>query len=1406
MTVIDGGHSAIAIPRSITESDLDGDIEMSSDNKLINTGATDKNQIKTPKTEPDKIQDGKISVLDSHEIEIAGLEPVNPKTFSNDEVNSKDKMATNSENEDVSKPLISPIKDSKIVINKSKKDTNEEAPGSNEIVQEESKSQEPAAPIPRLVIEQLVLTNFKSYAGKQIVGPFHPSFSAVVGPNGSGKSNVIDSLLFVFGFRASKMRQSKLKELIHNSEQFQNLPFCRVDVHFKKVLDKVDEYGRSYAEDVPDSQLIISRKALKNNSSVYYVNNRTSNFSHVRSLLKGEGIDLDHKRFLILQGEVESIAQMKPKAEKDSDDGLLEYLEDIIGTSKYKASIEEATTNIDELNDICVEKERRFDFVEKSKDELEKPKEEALNFLAQERKFLDKREIYLQLSLKKDKETLESNKQKLDELVQELEQCRKDKTSTTKKVKDLKAKEATIASEFNAIEENISVLKKQHRKMEKDKVTMDEKIKHLENIRKKAVKTLESQTLSLKEGNSTLEISQQNIERYKTEDEDLQRQLDEEKRKLEDIKMSLSDKTKNLSKEMEKLQHELEPWQSKMDKKQGEIDVKKSELEMLQKRLSSFIEEMKDLDQSVEEKNELIQSKIKQISILKQERSHVQSQIDLGEPEVQDASNKLGTMERQLTVARQKVEDAKSRVSNTESRNRVLRALNHLKDTGRLNGFYGRLGDLGIIDDKYDIAVSTGGGSLDDMVVDTVECAQQCISYIRKNGLGFGKFIVLNKLRHFNMNKIQTPENVSRLFDLIEPVDNKFAPAFYSSMYDTLVASDLKMANRVAFGGRRRWRVVTLDGKLVDSSGTMSGGGTSVFRGAMKLRSKHPTGANEISPQQMNFLMTDAQNKERAFAEASAAFQQMKKALDEFKERLPQIDIESSKLEVEISSLMDEGREAKKRLTEMKANEDANDKINAEIENISQNISALKEEKSTTERDCSGLRAQIADIQQKIMDVGGVKLKMQRAKVDSIKQKLEIVSEKSSQDNILITKTRNKITRLKNGITANKEEIKKSEETISDIQKDYADRIKNFENSEERIRQLEAEKTDIIDKKEKVEEEIEAANTEANDLRTKEIRIMGVAEQYKAIVESCQGRIDDAYAKDGKISFRNVRELLGWMNEEELKPYIQDRSLLPKLDSEESSKSDILTLKREVIQMSQQLQSAQVDLDVLYEYTKRYTEYTERKSDLNKSIESRDKAKNDCEALKKRRLDEFMSGFTQISSTLREMYHMITMGGNAELELVDSLDPFSEGILFSVMPPRKSWKNIGNLSGGEKTLSSLALVFALHAYKPTPLYVMDEIDAALDFRNVSIVANYIKGKTKNAQFIVISLRNNMFELAERLVGIYKVNNMTKSVTLDNKDILRMNSAPRKLDENRQDKRSSERKNLQNVGEVQAEST
>jgi structural maintenance of chromosome 4 len=252
---------------------------------------------------------------------------------------------------------------------------------------------EDAGPKQRLVITHLVLNNFKSYAGERMVGPFHPSFTSVVGPNGSGKSNVIDSLLFVFGFRASKMRQGKLAALIHNSAAFPNVDSCSVEVHFQEVLDLPD----GTHEIVPNSKLVISRRAWKNNTNTYYIDGRRSNYEEVTTLLKGRGIDLDHKRFLILQGEVESIAQMKPKASGKDDDGLLEYLEDIIGTSKYKQPILDSAAQQEELNEVCVEKSARVKHVEKEKNALEDKKNEALVFLRAENELLTEKNALYQV-------------------------------------------------------------------------------------------------------------------------------------------------------------------------------------------------------------------------------------------------------------------------------------------------------------------------------------------------------------------------------------------------------------------------------------------------------------------------------------------------------------------------------------------------------------------------------------------------------------------------------------------------------------------------------------------------------------------------------------------------------------------------------------------------------------------------------------------------------------------------------------------------------------------------------------------------------------------------------------------------------------------------------------------------
>merc|ERR1719506_1068457 len=225
---------------------------------------------------------------------------------------------------------------------------------------------------------------------------------------------------------------------------------------------------------------------------------------------------------------------------------------------------------------------------------------------------------------------------------------------------------------------------------------------------------------------------------------------------------------------------------------------------------------------------------------------------------------------------------------------------------------------------------------------------------------------------------------------------------------------------------------------------------------------------------------------------------------------------------------------------------------------------------------------------------------------------------------------------------------------------------------------------------------------------------------------------------------------------------------------------DANSIQTRILQLEGNVSQYKPNLSVIEDYKTKQAQYDEKKAAFDEVNQQRDDKRKELDQLRAERQTKFMTGFEIISMKLKEMYQMITMGGDAELELVDTLDPFSEGIHFSVRPPKKSWKQIQNLSGGEKTLSSLALVFALHHYKPTPLYFMDEIDAALDFKNVSIVAHYIKERTKNAQFIIISLRNNMFELADRLVGIYKTNDQTKSITINPQMFLPLGAAENRL--------------------------
>ncbi|KAJ9659787.1 Structural maintenance of chromosomes protein 4 [Coniosporium apollinis] len=1212
-------------------------------------------------------------------------------------------------------------------------------------------SQEPTAPRSRTVITHLVLTNFKSYAGRQEVGPFHASFSSVVGPNGSGKSNVIDSLLFVFGFRASKMRQGKISALIHNSAAYPDLDHCEVSVHFQEVRD----LPNGQHEVIPDSTLIISRRAFKNNASKYYINNTESNFTAVTTLLRDRGVDLDHKRFLILQGEVESIAQMKPKAASEHDDGLLEYLEDIIGTSRYKAGIEESAAATETLNEVCHEKQGRVAHVEKERDALEDKKEKALEFVRDENELASKQAALWQVFVGDCEDNIGVMQEAVGQMQGQLEEELLKHQGNEEEIKKLEKRYKAGSKEYDQLQKQTEAVIKEVAKLDKETVKFEEKKKFLSGKQKKLEKLLQSSKSAIAEADTSTKQCTDDIARNTGQIEELQHEMQREEQELAKIRDSLKGKTQGISDQIAAKQKSLEPWNEKINEKQSAIAVAQSELDILREKDNAGAKSIEEVQAKIAAFEESKESRAAELEECKTQKRQVEKDVQKVQTEVDELAKKEPAIRSKVSGARQKADEARASLSATQTQGNVLTGLMRLKESGRIDGFHGRLGNLGAIDQKYDVAISTACPSLDNLVVDSVEVGQQCIDYLRKNNLGRANFILLDRLPKRDLSAIETPENVPRLFDLVKSKHDRFLPAFYSVLQNTLVAKDLEQANRIAYGAKR-WRVVTLDGQLIDKSGTMSGGGTRVAKGGMSSKL-----AADVSKDQVAKLEVDRDALEQTYADLQRQQRDADAALRALKDQIPQLETKAQKLALELGSFDRNIADAQRRIQELGAEQGTTKSDKSRIAALEKSIAGLEKEVAKVHAETAGVEEEIKVLQDKIMEIGGVKLRGQKAKVDGLKEQIDTLTEEMSTAEVAKAKAEKQKTKHEKAyaeaaaeLDGLAEELEKADQAMRDQNRDASGSRQQAEEAQEA---LETKKEEL----QALKSELDAKTAELNETRGIEIDMRNQLEENQKTLAENQKRLRHWQDKLSKLTIQNISDL----GEE------QEADALPTYTKDELQDMDKNALKAEIAALEEKTQNTNVELGVLAEYRRRVEEHTSRSADLAAAVADRDAAKKRCDDLRRLRLEGFMEGFSTISLRLKEMYQMITMGGNAELELVDSLDPFSEGILFSVMPPKKSWKNISNLSGGEKTLSSLALVFALHHYKPTPLYVMDEIDAALDFRNVSIVASYIKERTKNAQFIVISLRNNMFELASRLVGVYKVNHMTKSVTIENRDYI-----------------------------------
>uniref|UniRef100_A0A8C1J389 Structural maintenance of chromosomes protein n=1 Tax=Cyprinus carpio TaxID=7962 RepID=A0A8C1J389_CYPCA len=1194
-------------------------------------------------------------------------------------------------------------------------------------------SSEPGAP--RLMITHILNRNFKSYAGEQILGPFHKRFSCIIGPNGSGKSNVIDSMLFVFGYRAQKIRSKKLSVLIHSSDAHPDVQSCTVEVHFQKIVDKEgDDY-----DVIPNSAFFVSRTAAKDNSSSYHINGKKATFKDVGTLLRSHGIDLDHNRFLILQGEVEQIAMMKPKGQTEHDEGMLEYLEDIIGSCRLKEPISILCRRVELLNEQRGEKLNRVKLVEKEKSALEGEKNKAVEFLSLENDVFKKRNLLCQFyvhDLQKRVSAREAEKQQIQEDTKDLS----DKSSQlTEEMKSKNEELKGVEKKLTKLTKFIESQKEKFTQLDLQDVEVREKLKHTKSKAKKQQKQLQKDKEKLEEVRSVPASSEKIIAEASAQKEELEKKKLVEEQKLAQVMESLKEETSGLQEDKEKREQELLELSKTVNQTRSRMDVAQSELDIYLSQHNTAVSQLNQAKDALQETVDTLRERRAAIKDLN-------ARIPPSEEQLKKVCVKTPLAQDHTIYMRQKVAEAKSSLSTNRSRNKVLDALMQQKRSGKIPGILGRLGDLGAVDEKYDIAISSCCGSLDNILVDTIDTAQRCVTFLKTQNIGVATFIGLDKMKVWqqSMGSISTPESTPRLFDMVRVKDESVRPAFYFALRDTLVARDLEQATRVAFQKDKRWRVVTLQGQVIEQAGTMTGGGGRVMKGRMGSSVCADVSQEQVRLTQLQDWQQRKHQLEEKVHRARRELRDMKNTLEKYTATIQSLTEQELHLKTQIKDL------------EAKVISAAPDK--AKQKQMEKSLELYRKDFEAASTKAGKVEAEVKRLHTLIVDINSHKLKAQQDKLDQINTQLDECS--------------SAITKAQVAIKIAGRNLKKSEDSVSQLEKEMGENEKLTEELTEQLKKLEEEAGEIMQTYQQAEEalpevqeqhrgvlqEIKALQEQEHALQKESLSVRLKVEHIDTAIAECHNKIKHWEKEASRLSLHPI----DGAPEEEL-PALNPEQL------EDIGNPDLI--KNEIALLEDRCSNMKPNLGAIAEFKKKEELYLQRVAELDDITTQRDAFKRGCEDLRKQRLHEFMAGFNIITNKLKENYQMLTLGGDAELELVDSLDPFSEGIMFSVRPPKKSWKKIYNLSGGEKTLSSLALVFALHHFKPTPLYFMDEIDAALDFKNVSIVACYIYEQTKNAQFIIISLRNNMFEMADRLIGIYKTHNTTKNVAINPKTIV-----------------------------------
>jgi len=1145
-------------------------------------------------------------------------------------------------------------------------------------------------------INKLVLDGFKSF-GKRTELLFEPGFNVVLGPNGSGKSNILDALCFVLGKSSSKsLRAEKSANLIYNGGK------AKKPANTAEVSIVFDNKARIFP--VEEDSVKVSRIVRPDGVSRYRINNKNKTRQEIVDMLALAKIYPDGYN-IILQGDIVKLVEMSSVERR-------QIVEEIAGISVYEDKKQKALNELqkveDKLNEAGIILKERETYLK----ELKKDRDQALKYKRLNDDIKKNKASYLKRKMdKKDDEKTKleekssKNKERLTKLNSQIDNLRKEIAERKDKIKQ-------ISDEIE----------------EKGEVEQIKLQKEVEKLR------VDLATKKTRVSSCTNEISR--VDQRKGQLQKNLAELDDKIGELKDQKKELSDKKKFFTNELTildkkisdfKKKHKLgedSGFENKIEELDKQADDIQKTIQTLREKQQDFIRgkdkcefQLQTIDQQIEKVITLEKEHKNEIDLLKKKKNQFKKLVlELNELLNADSAhaNKLADARKEAFKLNEKIE--KLRIKNASiqefiSSNIAVKKV--LENKNKLGQIYGTVAELGTADKKFSMALEIAAAKkIQSIVVEDDKTAAKCIKFLKEGRLGIASFLPLNKIKPANknneLNALAKQKGVHGFaIDLIE-FDPRFKNAFSHVFGNTLVIDNIETARKIGIG---KARMVSLEGDLAESSGAMTGGFRHKKAGSFKQKD----------------LSGDISDLKKELKKAQSFVEDLEKERTENEKKIYatrelKANLEGDIIKTEKSLHLDS--------SDLQANEVYKKELQENMEKLNKDIAKVEDDIAEETEKLTGLKVEKQKLRSEMNELRNPRL---LAELNTFEQKKKEFSEEVIK---IDADLKNMANQEKDIVGRDKENTGKILKELDKEESIFKDEIKGFNKEiKEQSAELKTKETEQNKFFSQFKSLFEQRTKRSDEITEQESRILGLQEASRKE----ELIINTFYIEEAKVK----AELAG-MNAE----FAQYEGV--ELDMEKSEEK----LKKEISDFEKMMANiGNVNLRALEIYETVEKEYTILIDKKNNLVGEKDDVMTMMEEIETSKKGLFMDTLDVVNKNFVDIFTALSTKGDAFLELENPESPFDEGLRIKVRLTGKKFLDIRSLSGGEKTLTALAFLFAIQEHEPASFYILDEVDAALDKANSQKLADLIRDYCSKAQYVVISHNDAVISEADSLYGV-----------------------------------------------------